>query len=101
MDSEDVLDAIGGGIRNLTPQQLETLRIFTGRERVDFRKQGVRSELRQIFAGKRDVLDRLQTVGSRTATYGDRFGGRVALRDLWAVLKDIPKSYMAQYIARG
>lgn len=100
--TEDVLEAIGDGVRGLTVAQRETLRLFTAREFVDFRKAAIRTEIREVFAGKAAVLSRLQAVAQRTRTYGEAFtdGEAVSLKDLWAMLKDIPKSYMAQYLAR-
>ena len=99
VSSEDVLDAIGDGIRSLTAMQLETLRIFTNREEVDFRKPSIRTELRQIFAGNDIVLTRITTAITKTRSYGEAFGGTVTLQNLWAVLKNIPKSYMATKLA--
>lgn len=95
VDSEDVLDAIGDGVRGLSTARIETLRLFTSRETVDFRKQSIRRELRQIFTGNPDVLGRLQAVSSRPSTYAERFGGQVTLQDL-AVLSDVPKSHRAK-----
>ena len=103
MPSEDVLESIGDGVRTLTQYQRETLRLFTARATVDFRKPAIRAEIREVFAGNTAVLNRLRGVAQRTRTFGEAFtdGGAVSLRDLWAVLKDISKSYMAQYIARA
>ncbi len=99
---EDVMDAIGDGVRGLTAEQREILLLFTSGEAVDFRKVATRTEIRQVFDSKAAVLARLQAVGSRTATFGDAFGDSpVSLRDLWAVLRDIPKSYMATKLAEG
>lgn len=100
--TDDVLEAIGDGVRGLTAAQIETLCLFTARDTVDFRKEAIRDEIQEVFSGKAAVQTRLQAVGQRTRTYGEAFtdGGLVSLRDLWAVLKDIPKSYMAQYLVR-
>lgn len=100
---DDVLEAIGDGVRGLTAAQRETLKLFTVRDTVDFRKSAIRTEIREVFSGNATVLTRLQTVAQRTRTYGEAFtdSGAISLRDLWDVLKDIPKSYMAQYLARG
>ena len=98
---DDVLEAIGDGVRPLTPSQLETLRLYTSGDQVDFRRLGIRTEIQEIFRGNQPVLDRLTAVSERTRSYGEAFGDDVTLRDLWAVLKQIPKSYMAQYLARG
>ena len=98
---DDVLEAIGDGVRSLTTAQIETLSLYMSGEQVDFRKPPIRTELQQIFTGNTAVLDRLQTLEVRTRAYGEAFGGEATLRDLWVVLKQIPKSYMAQYLARG
>ncbi len=102
VNSEEVLEAIGDGLETLTAAvAVEKLRLLTARQTVDFNKQAIRGQLRGIFAGNQLVLDRLQAVGSRTATHAERFGGKVSLRNLWALLKDIPKSYMATKMAEG
>jgi len=101
VSSEDVLEAIGDGVRGKSALQLELLRLYTSKENVDFSKAAIRTELRQIFTGQTVVLSRLQVLSSRTRSYSEAFGGDVSLRDLWAVLPDISKSYMAQYKARG
>ncbi len=98
---DDVLEAIGDGVRSRTAAQIEALRLYTSGEQVDFRKPAIRTELQEIFTGNQPVQDRLQALATRTPSYGEAFGGEVTLRDLWAVLKQIPKSYMAQYLARG
>ena len=98
--SEDVLDAIGDGVRGLTGVQLEMLRLYTSREFVDFRKTAIRAELREIFSGNASALTRLKTVESQVRSYGEGFGGIVSFRDLWKVLPGISKSYMAKYKAR-
>ena len=98
---DDVLEAIGDGVRSLTSAQIEALRLYTSGEQVDFRKPAILTEVREILSANQPVLDRLQAVAQRTRTFGEAFGGEVTLRDLWAVLKQIPKSYMAQYLARG
>ncbi len=100
--TDDVLEAIGDGVRGLTAAQRETLRLFTARDIVDFRKKAIRDEIQEVFSGKAVVQTRLQAVAQRTRTYGEAFtdGEAISLRDLWAVLKDVPKSYMAQYLAR-
>ena len=47
---------------------------------------------------KGEAKGKIELGGART--YSDEFGGEVTLRDLWVVLKDIPKSYMAKYLTR-
>ncbi len=102
VSSEDVLDAIGSGIRTLTSAQKETLRLFTNRENVDFRKVSIRAEIIEVFSGQAQVLARIQSLVTRTKTFCERFGfDRVTKEDLWKVLPQIPKSYMAIYRARG
>lgn len=99
---DEVREAIGDGVRGLTAAQIQVLRLFVSEQgEVDFRKAATRAEIREIFTGNTTVLGRLQAVATRTRTYGEAFGGTVALHDLWVVLKQIPKSYMATYIARG
>ena len=98
---DDALEAVGDGVRGLTPVQIETLRLYTSGEQVNFQKLAIRTEFREIFSGNQPVIDRLVAVAARTRSYGEAFGGEVTLRDLWAVLPLIPKSYMAQYLARG
>jgi len=98
---DDVLEAIGDGVRSLTAAQIEALRLYTSGEQVDLQKPAIRTEVQRIFAGNQPVLDRLQAIAQRTRSYGEAFGGEVTLRELWVVLKQIPKSYMAQYLARG
>lgn len=98
---DDVLEAIGDGVRTLTTTQIEMLCLYASGGEVDFRKPAIYAEIGQIFAGNQDVLDRLRVIATRTPSYGEAFKGEVTLRDLWAVLKQIPKSYMATYLARG
>lgn len=102
VSSDDVLEAIGNGVRSLTAQQLQRLQLFTSREEVDFNRQRIRGEMRDIFSGNTAVLDRLQALASRTKNYCEAFGfDSVSKRDLWKVLPNISKSYMAEYLARG
>ncbi len=99
--ANEVREAIGDGIRGLTAVQIQALRLFVGEDGVDFTKKAIRDEIREIFSGNASALARLQAVAIRPKTYGEAFGGVITLRNLWATLKDIPKSYMAQYFARG
>jgi len=101
--SAEVLDAIGDGVRSLTTEALAVLRLYTGGAEVDFRKAAIRAELLQVFAGQGAVIKRVTAIARRTRTYGEEFNpdGAVSLRDLWAVLKLIPKSYMATKLAQG
>ena len=100
---DDVLEAIGDGVRSRTAAQIEALRLYTSGEQVDFRKPAIRTELQEIFTGNQPVQDRLRALATRTPSYGEAFGegSEVTLSDLWKVLPQIPKSYMAQYLARG
>lgn len=100
--AEDVREAIGDGVRSLTADQKATLRLFIGSDNlVDFRKPAIRAEIREVFSGKTDVLTRLRTVAQRTRTYGEAFGfEQVRKEDLWRVLPQIFKSYMAEYLRR-
>ncbi len=101
VSSEDLLEAIGDGVRGLSATQLETLRLYTSRETVDMRKPALRAELLQMFGGNANARTRISDAVSRTKTYGEAFGGEVTLGDLWAALRGVTKSYMAQQIARG
>lgn len=93
--TDDVLEAIGDGVRGLTVEQRETLRLFTAREFVDFRKPAIRTEVREVFTGNTAVLNRLRAVAQRTRTYGEAFGGTVTSRDLGIALKGVAKSMTA------
>jgi len=100
--TEDVLDAIGDGVRGMTAAKLQTLRLFTNHPEVDFRKASVRAELLEIFSGNVVVRARISAIAQRDRTFAEGIAGEeVRLKDLWAVLKDIPKSYMATWLARG
>ncbi len=101
--SIDVREAIGDGIRGLSASQIQTLRLMIPESgEVDFRRTAISDEIREVLTGKANALTRLQTLATRTRTYGEAFGfERVTKRDLWKVLPNIPKSYMATYLARG
>lgn len=103
VSSDDVREAIGDGIRGLSAAQIQTLRLMIPDDgRVDFRKANIRNEIREVLSGKTAALDRLRDVATRTRTYGEAFGfENVNKQDLWKVLPDIAKSYMATYLARG
>lgn len=91
--SEDVLEAIGDGVRN--PQALAIIQLFTARETVDFTKLSVRTELREALVSNPAAQARLDAVMFRTRTFGEAFGGTVTSRDLGIVLKGIAKSMTA------
>lgn len=93
--SGDVLEAIGDGLRAATAREL--IGLFTARDTVDFTKVATRTEVREALQSSPDAQTRLDAVMSRPRTYGEAFTDEEAiiLRDLWAVLKDIPKSAMA------
>ena len=99
--TDDLLDAIGSGVRTLTSDKLQTLQLYIGKDNVDFTKASIRAEINEIFAGQLTVQSGITTLSSRTRSYGEGFGGTIELRDLWVVLPNIAKSYMANYIARG
>lgn len=101
VETNDLLDAIGSGVRSLSSGQLQILQIYTAKDQVDFTKASIRAEIQEIFIGQTAVQDQIQTLSSRTRSYGEGFGGTIGLRDLWKVLPNINKSYMATYIARG
>lgn len=100
--SDDVLDAIGDGVRTLTAEKLATLQLFTSRNEVNFQKQSVRREIRDIFSDNTTVQDRLAAIASRTRTFAEGLGfASITKEDLWKVLPLIFKSYMAEYQRRG
>ena len=103
VSSDDVREAIGDGIRGLSAAQIQTLRLMIPDDgQVDFRKANIRNEIREVLTGKTAALTRLQAIATRTRTYGEAFGfERVTKQDLWKVLPNIPRSYMATYLARG
>lgn len=100
--SDDVLDAVGDGVRALTSAQLATLQLYTSRDVVDFQKSSIRVEMREIFATQPAVQARLAAIASRTRTFAEGLGfSSVTKEDLWKVLPLIFKSYMAEYRRRG
>ncbi len=100
--SEEVLDAIGDGTRGLSAQELARLQLYTSRDEIDFTKPAIRAEIDEIFVGNTRVLASLATVSSRSETHGNVFGfDPVVKEDLWQILPNIAKSYMAVYRARG
>ena len=113
--AQDVREAVGDGVRSLTAVQVQILRLFAGGDGdVDFTRAAIRDEIQQLFIEtplsrwtlsklfpNRPVLARLQALVTRNRRYCDSCGGMPTLRDLWAALRQIPKSYMAQYFARG
>jgi len=97
-----VLEAIGSAIRTMTPDNHEILNIYITSDTVDFRRSTVLPELLSTVVDvDGGAVFRLLEVAHRTRTYGEAFGDRVSLRDLWAVLPKIPKSYMATRKAAG
>ena len=96
---DDVMEAIGDGIRTLTSMEVETLSLLLGVDTVDFTKAGILSEIENIFSANATVLSRLRALHTVSRTYGEAFAGEpgdvVTNRDLGAVLSQIPKSYMA------
>ncbi len=99
VNTDDLLDAIGDGVRALTANQRETLKLYLAKETVDFTKANILTEIQNLFATQPVVLNRITAIASRPRSFGEAFGGEVTLRDLWKVLPNITKSYMVSYIA--
>lgn len=99
--TDELLDTIGSGVRPLTVDALGTLQLYTNKDNVDLTKPSILAEILAIFTGQSAVQNRITTLSSRTRSYGEGFGETISLRDLWQVLPNISKSYMANYIARG
>ncbi len=94
--SDDVREAIGDGIRGLTAAQIQTLRLMIPENgEVDFSRVAIRDEIREVLDGKTAALARLQTLATRTRTYGEAFGfERVSLNDVRQVVRLIAKSFI-------
>lgn len=100
--AEDVREAIGDGVRGMTADQIQLLRLYVGGDgNVDFAKTNIRTEIRTIFTGNQPVLDRLQAVATRPKKYCDNCGGQPALKQLFEALRLISKSYLATYMANA
>lgn len=91
---EDVLNAIGEGVRGLIDKDRETLRLFTDRIDIDFSKPSIDAEIREIFKTDTDVLARLDTLTKRTQTYGEAFGGTISIDDIRLSVRQISKSFI-------
>lgn len=92
---DDVLAAIGDGLRLLTDPQLQKLRILMSGETVDFRLQAVQAEVREVFVGQTTVLSRIAQAVTRPKRLADRFGAEeVSLHDVRAVAKAVPSSLL-------
>ncbi len=102
LSRDEVLEAIGPGLRALTGDALNRLRILTAGDTVDFSRQGVRDEVEAIFAADAGALTRIRNVAGRSKSNGEAAaGGQVTLRDLWKVLPQIPTSHHAKYLAEA
>ena len=95
----EVLDVVGTA--TLSPADVDKLLLYTRSETVDFRRDGIRTAIKGILNGNATELAALEALHTRTRTYEEAFGGEVELRDLWAALRQIPRSYLAKYNARG
>ena len=100
----DVLDAAPANkLKNLTADQRARLQVLKqGGDIVALSRPGIRAELLDVFQITEAQLATGLPVVRRRPRYGEAFGfDRVTKEDLWQVLPQITKSYMAQYRARG
>jgi len=90
----EVREAVGDGIRSLSAAKIQALRFLVGEGQsgVDFSVPAIRQELADIFIGQAAVIARLTALASRPRTYGEAFGGQVALNDVRVAVKQIAKS---------
>lgn len=98
---DDVLEAVGDSIRTMTAVRRETLSLYLVDAQVDFRRLTTFSEIMETVADDMTAGLRIAAIASTPRTYGEAFSGEVTLRDLWAVLIQIPKSYMATKAAEN
>lgn len=99
----DVLDAAPANkLKNLTTVDRARLQVLKqGGDIVALSRSGIRTELLDVFGVTEDQLATGIPSVRRKPRYGEAFGFKtVTKQDLWKVLPQIAKSYMAQYLAR-
>ena len=103
----DVLEAAGAvKLKGLTPDERGRLGVLKQRtdagDVVALSKSGVRAEMLDVFGITETQLAAGIPAVRRKALFAEAFGfERVVKEDLWKVLPNIAKSYMAVYLARG
>ena len=94
---------IAPGIKTLTVDQRERLKLLVGADgNVDASDVDVRSEFQDIFSGQPAIITALRAVAEVRPCYCEGFGfdvGEMTLHVLWGVLRSIPKSQLARYLA--